>query len=76
MPVAIMALSPHKGLRGWLTANGVTMVAFAKKAGVTHSTVSRWCTGEVFPRGKKLVAIHRQTNGAVSADDFLPTGQG
>ena len=59
-------------LSEWLHAENLTLVEFAKQVGATHSTVSRWCRGEIFPQTDKLVAIRTATKGAVSADDFMP----
>lgn len=59
-------------LAQWLKTEKVTMAAFAERVGVTHSAVSRWCSGEIFPQGEKLIAIRSATNGLVSADDFMP----
>lgn len=56
----------------WLLAEKLTMAAFARKVGVSHSAVSRWCRSEMFPKEDRLVLIREATQGAVSAEDFMP----
>lgn len=45
--------------------------AFAKAIGVTPSMVTAYCAGTMWPRQEIMEAIHRETRGAVSANDFL-----
>ena len=59
-------------LQDYLTQQGITPSEFAKRIGVSQPTVSRYLRGVRFPRLKHLVAIERETGGAVRASDFLP----
>lgn len=45
---------------------------FADRIGVTRQSLHRYCAGERTPRPEVMVRIRRVTNGAVTADDFLP----
>lgn len=58
-------------LRAWLKAHNMTMEMFADRVGVAHSTVSRLCTGKLFPSRELALAIRKETNGEVTPDDFL-----
>lgn len=56
----------------WLRANGVSQVAFARRIGTSAASVTRYCGGNRMPRPAQLVAIDRETKGAVTANDFMP----
>ncbi len=58
-------------LKTWLTAEGLTTTEFASRLGVTHSTIVRWTNGSRNPSLDMMRSIHRATNGAVSANDFM-----
>lgn len=45
---------------------------FARLVGVDRSMVSRWRRGVTIPDWKNIARISQATDGAVSADDFLP----
>ncbi len=47
--------------------------ALARKLGVKHSTVIRWAAGVHYPSLPMCVAIEKATDGAVRAQDFVPS---
>jgi len=59
-------------LDDWLRATGTRRNAFAAAIGVTPSYVSQLCAGTLWPGRDIMTRIRTATNGAVSADDFLP----
>lgn len=52
--------------------NGLTLADLANRIGVKPAAVSRWENGHRFPRSDALERIRRVTNGAVTANDFVP----
>lgn len=56
----------------WIAETGISVAEAARRFGVAHSTVARWCSGELFPARSSLTEIRRITDGKVSADDFMP----
>lgn len=44
---------------------------FALRIGVTPQIISAYCNGSMWPGRERMVAIVRETQGAVTADDFL-----
>lgn len=61
-------------LATYLTQNGISDADFAKRIGVERQSVYRYKTGERYPDRVTLVAIHRATDGAVTANDFAYPG--
>jgi predicted transcriptional regulator len=57
-------------LKEYLRARGWTQEWFADRLNITQAAVSRYCRGER-PQANVLSAIIRETNGAVTANDFL-----
>ena len=57
-------------LSRYLADAGLSVSAFARKAGLQVSTVHRAVHGRVMPSEATIVAIARATGGAVRADDF------
>lgn len=58
-------------LGAWLTGEGVTREAFASRIGVNEASVSRYINGDRVPRRKIMLRIRKETNGKVTANDFL-----
>lgn len=44
---------------------------FAERIGVTPIMVTAYCEGSTWPGRDKMEAIVRETNGAVTANDFI-----
>lgn len=62
-------------LRAYLDTNGLNHTQFAALIGVSKTTVGRWLSsnGRVErPRWHQLAKIKLVTDGAVTADDFMP----
>lgn len=58
-------------LRDFLTINKISSKKFAKKIRVSEISISRYLNGSRIPSIKILKAIHKETSGSVSADDFV-----
>jgi 3,4-dihydroxy 2-butanone 4-phosphate synthase/GTP cyclohydrolase II len=58
-------------LSAWLKANKIQRYVFAARIGVTPSMITEYCDRGVWPRKEVMQAIVRETNGAVTANDFL-----
>lgn len=58
-------------LADWMASEKLTLVAFGKMTGASHSSVSRWCSGKLFPRRAKLVLIRDLTDGKVMPSNFV-----
>lgn len=59
-------------LADYLRRHKLTQVEFADRLGVHKNTVYRWLIGERRPDWETIRAIVRETDGAVTADSFLP----
>lgn len=60
----------------YLSQQGVRPSTFAAEVGVAPSTITRLLKGERTPGLDLIAKIIRSTNGAVTADDFLPDPKG
>jgi transcriptional regulator with XRE-family HTH domain len=58
-------------LKDWMSKKRVSGVEFARRLGVAKATVSRYVTEDRVPRPAILRKIHDETNGEVSAPDFM-----
>lgn len=60
-------------LAEWLKENRVSPGKFAKRIGVEKSTVYRWidATDPTFPQREHLDLVYAETNGEVTAHDFI-----
>lgn len=58
-------------LSDYLTQNNITDAVFAEKIGVTRQAVHRYRNGGRRPDWATMAAIVRETNDAVTPDDFL-----
>lgn len=62
-------------LTAYLQENKISDAEFARRVGVSHSLVHRWKSGEKRPSMETAARIRDATDGAVSADDFMPPPQ-
>lgn len=61
-----MTLNAYRALRG------LTIRELAAELGKPFSTVAHWCGGNRRPDWADIPNIERVTNGAVTANDFVP----
>lgn len=59
-------------LRRWRLTQRLTLAALAERVGVDLSNLARYERGERMPRPAVLARIRDVTQGAVTANDFLP----
>jgi transcriptional regulator with XRE-family HTH domain len=59
-------------LADWMALVKIKDGPFAEKVGRDQSTISRIRRGEVLPDWSTVALIHKATDGAVTANDFLP----
>lgn len=55
----------------YLDRNGLSLRAFARKCGVSASTIHRVRNGSVTPNRRLMTTIHRETGGLVSPLDLI-----
>jgi transcriptional regulator with XRE-family HTH domain len=60
-------------LSAYLADKGISDADFAQAIGVTRQAVHRYKTGGRLPEWPVLAKIREATDGAVTADDFLPS---
>lgn len=58
-------------LREYLQRHKMTATEFGKRIGRSHAVVSRLCHGKSLPSLALMVRIEQETNGTVTAKDFL-----
>lgn len=61
-------------LSSYLKKSGVTAAEFAKRIEVDKTTVYRYIRGERIPNRDALSKIMKETDGAVTANDFFCLG--
>lgn len=59
----------------WLKTNSVKRQEFAKRIGVSASMVTGLCNGSIWPGRDTVASIIRETEGAITADSFVRTGE-
>lgn len=59
-------------LSDWLKRNELTRRDFAKRIGVSPIMITEYCNGTAWPKRETMIAIARETNGEVTANDFMP----
>ncbi|MBY0330690.1 MAG: type II toxin-antitoxin system CcdA family antitoxin [Acetobacteraceae bacterium] len=59
-------------LEVWLAETGTRPADLARRCGVNIVTVYKWRSGTIFPRPAQLTALAEATQGAVTANDFVP----
>lgn len=59
-------------LQEYLLSRQLDLETFAGMVGSSASAVRKWRAGERTPRRDQMLRIREVTNGAVTADDFLP----
>lgn len=57
-------------LQAWLDWKNVTPQDFGARIGVARQSVDRYRRGQRVPEPDQMVAIHRETAGAVTPSDF------
>lgn len=63
-------------LADWLKMTKTRQYVFATKIGVTASMVSDYCNGRAIPQRPDVIeAIHRETGGQVTPNDFYDLKQ-
>lgn len=58
-------------LKDWFSETGVTQREFAHRIGRSEATVSRLVNGVNRPDRATIRAIHKETGGAVTPNDFI-----
>lgn len=58
-------------LADWLDEKKIKRQDFAEKIGVSRSLVSQLCNGAVWPGRDVAARISQETDGAVTANDFV-----
>lgn len=58
-------------LRDYLEQNGLSLRTFAKRCGVSASTIHRVRNGKVTPNRRLMVTIVRETDGQVEPADLI-----
>lgn len=58
-------------LGDYLSLHGIDPVAFGQRIGRSKAQVYRYISGESVPRKATLQKIERETEGAVTANDFF-----
>lgn len=58
-------------LADWLKATKTRRYVFADRIGVRASMITDYCNGTVWPGRDKMEAIARETDGKVTANDFV-----
>ena len=59
-------------LAEWLQMTKTRRYEFARRIGVTPGMVSEYCKGRAIPQQPKVMqAIHRETDGLVTPNDFF-----
>jgi transcriptional regulator with XRE-family HTH domain len=59
-------------LADFMKLSGLSDADLAAKIGRSRETVTRYRNGTITPNWEALAALTRVTNGAVTANDFLP----
>jgi len=62
-------------LADFLSERGMSQTEFAAAIGVSQVAVSRYLAGQRMPRIEQLSRIRQFTQGAVTADDFVPVSE-
>jgi 3,4-dihydroxy 2-butanone 4-phosphate synthase/GTP cyclohydrolase II len=58
-------------LAAWISAQNMTRTAFAARIGVSPSFITLLCNDDSWPGRRVAKAIFRETDGAVTAHDFM-----
>lgn len=62
-------------LQQYLSDVGMTAREFSRRIRVAEGSVCRYLNGDRFPEPAVLIRIKAVTDGAVCADDFLPSDE-
>ena len=63
--IAVMALEE------WLASQNIKPSVFARRLGLSHTTVLRWIQASSTPSATAIHAVFEATGGAVTANDLL-----
>lgn len=58
-------------LADWLKETKTRRYVFAERIGVTPQMITVYCDGSTWPPRDKMEAIARETDGKVTANDFM-----
>ena len=58
-------------LNRYLVENGVSQKDFANRLGVCQATIHKYLYKNTIPSGKRMMQIHKITQGAVSVEDWM-----
>jgi hypothetical protein len=58
-------------LADWLTEKDVKRNEFARRLRVSPQLITGYCDGSIWPGKERMRQIMRETDGAVTADDFV-----
>jgi DNA-binding transcriptional regulator YdaS (Cro superfamily) len=61
-------------LSDWLTREGIARIDFASRIGVAPSVVTELCNGKNWLGREVARSIERETDGEVTANDFVHLG--
>ena len=61
-------------LSDWLARKGITRMKFAEDIGVSPSVITDLCSGKIFLSRTVARSIERETQGEVTANDFVHLG--
>ncbi len=70
-----MGKNAPMNLKTYMQANRISAPAMAALIGCPVKTVRNWFYGVRIPRPEQMAAIAAATNGAVTANDFMPPAQ-
>lgn len=58
-------------LADWLKQQNIRRRDFAARIGVSPIMITEYCNGSAWPKRETMIAIARETDGAVTANDFV-----
>lgn len=58
-------------LSDYLKREGISGSEFARRTGLSEGTISLLCRDATWPSEKTMTAIHRETGGEVTPNDFF-----
>jgi len=61
-------------LSDWIRREGITRRTFAARIGATPTMITDWCSGKYWPSRPMALAIEQETQGEVTAADFVHLG--
>jgi len=58
-------------LNQYLVSNGISQKMFAEQLGVCQATIHKYLYKNTVPSGKRIMQIHKLTDGDVSVTDWM-----